>query len=444
MEMNHKHSFLLLLAAALIVPVSSTHAADELRYADKDGTQHEVALEAVTKSDGSKFTARILVAGRRKTLRLEARQIVRLERGDSESINQWSKRLAHGKRLMAAGRLANEGPASGAEETFAKIAYSIEQGTKGQEETEVCEPWANMYGQYYLIQARLKLGEAGNEAKLNEALDAIAQFRKRSETKSRAKIDMTVPDYKGGSRSARVFGWGSNRLSPYVDLYEARVLAALKQDAKAIIAYDKLTEVAVRGNLSPILLRDAVLEKATLEAAGKEAQAQESIYRSAGTKLRSYANRQPDSFGRQLLTRAANRALLQGADLLFESALAGKYGIAVPLERYENLRDSSDAKADPALLIGAKTGVGMCLAEKGGNGQKAYDSLLAVVLTGFDHPEQVARALYYLSKAAPQYADEVEKGGGSGSFLRDEADRWKNDLKERYPASKWAKKAANE
>ena len=108
-------------AAALLVSpaIAPARAGDELTYADKDGTRHDVALEAVTKSDGEKFIARILVGGRRKTLRLEARQIVKLDRGDPDSINQWSKRRAHGKRLMAAGRIANEGPASGAEETFA-------------------------------------------------------------------------------------------------------------------------------------------------------------------------------------------------------------------------------------------------------------------------------------------------------------------------------------
>jgi len=445
--MNRMHSisrslFAALLAGVLLAP--SANAADELVYADKDGTLHTVSLETVTKSDGTKFIGYIRVGGRRKSVRIEARQIVALRRGDSDAVNQWSKGLAKGKRWMAAGRIANQGTVPGAEEQFAKIAYSIEDGTKGQEATERIHPWLNMYAQYYLIEARLKLGEHGNEAKLNEALDAVAQFRKRTDAKSRAKIDMQVPDYKGGSLSARVFGWGSNRLSPFVDLLEARVQAALKDNAKASAAYEKVITEAIRGNGSPILIRDAVIERAAVDAIGQEAQKQEEIYRSAGTKLRGYANRQPDSFGRVLLTHAANRALLRGADLLFESALSGKYGIKVALDRYMSLRDSAEGRTDPALKFGAATGVGSCLVEQGGNGQKAYESLLAVVLEGYEHPDQVARALYYLAKAAPQYADQVEQGGGSGGFLRNEAERWKNDLKQRYPASNWAKKAANE
>jgi hypothetical protein len=241
-----------------------------------------------------------------------------------------------------------------------------------------------------------------------------------------------------------VYGWGDNRLSPYVDLLEARVQAALKDNAKAMALYDKVIEDATRANGSPVLIRDAVMERAAVDAIGKDAQKQEEIYREAGTKLRSYANRQPDAFGREMLTKAANQALLRGADLLFESALAGKYGIQVALDRYTSLQDSAEGKNDPALQFGARTGVGSCLVEQGGSGQKAYEALLSVVLEGYEHPDQVARALYYLSKAAPQYAEQIDKSGGSGAFLREEADRWKNDLKQRYPTSSWAKKTANE
>ncbi len=430
----------ILLAALFALPAG---AADELVYADRDGTVVTVALETVSKSDGNTFVGYIRVGGRRKKLTLEARRVIFLQRGDGDAINQWSKRLAHGLRLMAAGRIANEGPASGAEETFAKIAYTIEKGTKGQEATEQVQPWQNMYAGYYLILARQKLGEAGNEAKLNEALDAIAQFRKRSAAKAKAKLAMQIPDYKGGARDARVFGWGANRLSVWVDLAEAQVLAALKQADKSKAAYDKVISEAVKKAASPQLLVQAIMEKAQLEAAGKEAQQQETIFRSAGTKMRSVSGRQPDGYGKKVLTRAANQALLMGADLLFTSALDGKYGIQVPLERYTTLLNSSEGRADPALKIGAETGVGMCLVEQGGNGQKAYEALLAVALNGSKYPSQVARALYYLSKAAPQYADALEKSGGSGAFLREEASRWTSDLKERYPASEWAKKAGS-
>ena len=65
-------------------------------------------------------------------------------------------------------------------------------------------------------------------------------------------------------------------------------------------------------------------------------------------------------------------------------------------------------------------------------------TLLDVVTRGGDHPAQMAEALYYIAKAAPLFADEIEKGGGSAEFLRTEAPRWLNDLKERYPTSKWA------
>ena len=431
----------LALAGLLVAP---TLALETIRYAEKDGTVKTAELETVTKSNEDDFRAYIRVGGRRRPLRIESRRIIELWRGDSDSINQWSKRLAHGLRLMAAGQVANQGTASGAEETFAKIAYSTEGGTKGQEKTERCHPWQNMYAHFYLIRARMKLGEKGNEAKLSEALDSIAQFRKRTAAKERAKLDLPIPDFKGGTREAVVFGWGKNRLVPYVDLAEARTLALLKKLDESIAAYDKVIENAIKKGWPPYLLVDAVLEKADLQNEGQSAQDQETVFRSAGTQLRSAGNRQPDAFGKQVLTRAANQAMLKGADLLFEAALAGKYGMNVALNRYTALRDSSEGKTDSALRIGAQAGVGMCMVEAGGKGEEAYNILLTVVTTGYENPQQVARALYYLSKAAPQYADVIEKSGGSGAFLREEAARWLSDLKERFPSSKWANGGKNE
>ncbi|MHC4939159.1 MAG: hypothetical protein ACYTHK_09350 [Planctomycetota bacterium] len=429
---------------ALGLVAAPIFALETIKYAEKDGTVKTVGLASVTKADEDKFSGYVIQGGRRRPLRIDSRQIIELRRGDSDSINQWSKRLAHGLRLMAAGTIANQGTASGAEETFAKIAFSVEQGTKGQEETERIHPWQNMYAHFYLIEARMKLGEEGNTAKLSEALTAIEQFRKRSAAKAKAKLDMPIPDFKGGTRESRVFGWGANRLSPYVDLYEARTLELLQKNDEAIKAYDAVIDNAIKKNGPPMLLVQAVMAEVELQAKGKSAQEQEAIYRSAGTKLRSAGNRQPDAFGKEVLTRAANRAMLQGADLLFEAALDGKYGINVPFARYKALRDSPEGKSDSALRIGAQAGVGMCLVEEKGKGEEAYNTLLDVVTTGYEHPQQVARALYYLAKAVPQYAEAIEKSGGSGAFLRDEASRWKSDLIERFPQSKWAKKAKSE
>ncbi|MEM8882997.1 MAG: hypothetical protein AAGD14_02920 [Planctomycetota bacterium] len=430
---------------ALVLVLSfPADALETIRYFDKEGNVVTAELITVTKATEKEFRARIRRGGRNRPLRLEPRQILELRRGDRDAINQWSKSLALGKGMMAAGQIANQGTASGAEETFAKAAYSTERGTRGQEATERAEPWQNMYGAFYLIEARLALGKQGKKDKLNEALEAIAQFRKRSSARAGAKLDMSVPDYKGGSRESRVFGFGANRLGPHVDLLEARTFAALGQADKAKSAYDKIISDAPTKGYPPNLIVAAVIERTNIEASGKEAQEQETIYRSAGTTLRGLAGRQPDAFGKEKLTLAANKAMLQGADLLFEAAKAGKYGINVPLNRYKQLGDSTEARKDEALRLGAKAGIGMCLVEEGKQGELAYTTLLEVVTDGYRYPEQVARALYYLAKAAPLYGKEIDGAGGSGVFLREEGDRWKKDLQERFPSSKWAKKAKSE
>ena len=67
-------------------------------------------------------------------------------------------------------------------------------------------------------------------------------------------------------------------------------------------------------------------------------------------------------------------------------------------------------------------------------------ALLDVVTEGGDFPQYMSAALYYLSRACTLFADEIDSSGGKGDFLRAEAERWKSDLKERYPSSEWAKK----
>lgn len=426
----------LLVAAALAAPAL---AYDTLRYADPDGTEHTVQVEDVSKRSSDELRARVRSGGRLRRLDLPARQVLEFRRGDSESKNQWSKSLARGLRLMAAGQIATQGTVPGAEETFVKVAYSTEPGTQGQEESERVEPWHNMYATFYLIECRYRMGLGGDAAKLQAALDTVAEFRKRTDAKERAKVKMQVPGERGAMFESEVHGWADNQLSPEVDLYEARVLAAMKKPAEAKAAYDALIDAAKKKQLSPLILAAAINEKAELEAEGQPSDKQEATYRAAGNALASLAGQQPDAFGRGVLSRAANRALLRGADLLLASAEQKSVSWDRPLDRYRELRDK-EGRNDPALRIGAEAGIGICLTEKG-EGEEAYKTLLRVVVEGYEYPQQMARALYYLGKAAPLYAAAVEKGGGSGAFLREEAARWWDDLRERYPTSKWAKQA---
>ena len=187
-----------------------------------------------------------------------------------------------------------------------------------------------------------------------------------------------------------------------------------------------------------MLLTEAVIAKSEFEAIGQDSDKQENLFRAAGTLLAAMASSQPDMFGKRTLRAAANRAFLRGADLLLASAQAGKFSFDPPLQRYESLK-ATEGSTDRALYIGALAGAGICLTEKG-EGKKAYDALLEVVVSGGEYPDQMARALFYLAKACPLFAAQIDKAGGKGDIVRDEADRWKRDLKERYPSSEWAKK----
>jgi hypothetical protein len=431
----HRTLSLLLLVAFLAAPAA---AADMLAYADKDGTVKRVQVVSVSKDDGKDFHARILVGGRKRKLQIPARLVVSFRRGDPDAKNQWAKGLARGKRLKSGGQLATEGTQPGAEETFEKIAYTTEKGIPGEEEAYAALPWHNMYALYYLIETRYVMGRQGegNEARLAAALGDVEQFKLRSTKKK--KISWQVPGAKGSTRKQNVYCWGPNRLEPEILLYEARILAALKQKDKALNAFDVVIDLVKKRSLSPDLLTQAIIGKAELQAAGEPSDRQESIFRSAGTTMAGLARSQPDPYGEAALGLASNKALLRGADLLLVSALEKKVSWDVPLNRYRRLKDV-EGKQDPAVYMGAQAGIGVCLTEKG-QGEEAYRTLLEVAVKGHEYPEQMAQALYYLGRACRAYADEVESGGGKGEFLRDESSRWWADLQQRYPRSRWAEK----
>jgi len=409
-------------------------AADLLVYADNEGKIHNVTVASVSKDTESEFIAR--TGPRKRKLSLASRLVIRCRRGDLDSINQWSKGLARGMRLMSSGQLATEGTIPGAEETFGKIAYTTEKGIKGEEAEYAALPWHNMYALFYLIEARYTMGVAGDETRLTAALGDVDQFKKRSVKKK--SLDWEVPAAKGSTRKQKVYCWGDSRLMPQVMLYEARILAALKRTDEAAKAFDALIDRAKKKGLSPNVLTAAIVGKAELDAAGQPSEKQENIFRSAGTTMASLGRTQPDVYGKAVLKRASNRALLRGADLLLASAEQKKVSWDMPLNRYRQLKDG-EGKRDPALHVGAQAGIGVCLTEKG-SGEEAYRALLEVVVKGADYPDQMAQALYYLGRASKLFADEVEAGGGKGDFLRIESERWWGDLKQRYPTSSWAGK----
>jgi tetratricopeptide (TPR) repeat protein len=435
--MKNMRTLPFLLAGLICTPAG---AADILRYAEPGGVIKTAPVEILRKESATEFNARIRVAGRLRTLKIPTRLVIDFARGSTTDINQWSKQLAKARRLMAAGQIATKDKIPGAEEFFTKIAYSTEKGTKGQEATEEIHPWHNMYALFGLIQARYKLGLQGAGDKFDAALADIEQFAKRSAGKYRKTVAFDVPGAEGSIETKKIYSWGENRLSLEVQILKARILAAQDKADEAAAAYDAALDTIKKKGLSPVLLTQCVVEKADLKAKGKGSEEQEQLYASAGNTLAGMASGQPDQYGKNVLRRASNLALLKGADLLLKSAEEGKLSFDPPLQRYRNLKAGKGSQ-DRAVYMGAQTGIGICLVAKE-QGKQGYEALLDVVTHAADFPDQAARAMYYLRKAAQLYAKEVDGSGGNGGFLREEADRWAQDLKDRYPTSEWATKGS--
>jgi hypothetical protein len=427
---------------AALVGVLFAAAADAqemLEYAEAGGAVATVPVDRVNKEDEKDFSVRAVIGGRARRLDMPSRLVISFRRGDQDAENQWSKRLATGKRLYATGQLATQAspPVPGAEETFERIVYTSEKGLPGEEAEYGVLAWHNEYALYYLIETRYKMGVLGDKAKLTQALADVEHFRQRSAKKG--SIDWDVPAEKGATKKAKVFAWGESRLTPDVLLLEARILAAQGEKDKALAAFDAVVDRIKKSSGPPRILTEAVMAKADFEATGLATDQQENIYRAAGQTLAALAKNQPDVFGRQWVTRAANRALLRGADLLRDSAEQSKVTWDTPLNRYQSL-ETGEGAADPALKLGARAGAGACLVEKQ-KGEEGYKALLSVVVGGEAEPDQMAMCLYYLGRAAKLFGEEVERQGGKGDFLRAETEQWWGDLKARYPTSRWAEKA---
>ncbi|MCK6458445.1 MAG: hypothetical protein L6Q95_00955 [Planctomycetes bacterium] len=429
-------------AVALAALLGGVAGAQEmLEYAEADGTVKTAPVDRVNKEDEKDFSARILVGGRPRRLDIPSRRVVSFRRGDADAENQWSKRLATGRRLFSTGQLATQAtpPVPGAEETFEKISYSMEKGLPGEEAEYQALPWHNEYALFYLIETRYQMGLQGDKTKFAQALASVEEFRARSAKKPPATIDWDVPAEKGTTRKAKVYCWGDSRLLPHVLLLEARILAAQGEKDKALAAFDAVIERAKKPESPPTLLTEAFVAKAEFEAAGQPSEQQEGIFRAAGSTLSGLARTQPDEYGKQVVTRAANRSLLRGADLLRESAEQQKVTWDTPLARYQQLQ-AGEGQKDPAVRLGAQAGIGACLVEKG-QGETAYKALLPVVVGGEAEPERTALSLYYIGRAAKLFGDEIDRQGGKGDMLRAESERWWSDLKARYPTSRWAEKA---
>ncbi len=422
------------MTAAFVVALLATslRADDRLEYAEEDGTIKIAPVAKVLKSTDRELIVKARVLGRSTRLKLPVRRVIEFRLGNSEAVSQWSRQLAKAKRLMAVGKLATEGTMDGAEALLQKIGASTEKGIPGEEKAYSTRPEHNMYAILYLIETQLMMGRAGVATKFDAALDSVKQFRARSTAKYKKKMTMTV-----GGQTKSVYGWGPNWLGPYVDLLEARIQAAKGGRTKALELYSQLDASLKKNNGSPRLLTYAVMERAAVETKGTDITAQERVYRNAGVLMARYARTQRDQFGKNELQTAANRALIRGADLLLENAHKTK-SYQNALKRYQTLK-AGEGQKDRAVLIGARTGIGICLTEMN-QGEQAYHELLAVVVNGGGQPEHASKALYYLGRAAVRFAEEIDGGGGDGAFLRTESKRWWHDLIERYPGSGWAKK----
>ncbi len=440
MDMKHRTPLALLAACAVVGAFAAAAAAVEtVTYAMPEGGLRSAEILAVTKDDLKEFSARVKEGGKRQTLTIPSRLVVAYRLGDDEASNPWSKRLAKAYRLLAEGNLVTKDNVPGAEELFTSIAYSTEKGVPGQ--MEPIEPWHNMYALFHLIVTHYEVGRGGDKARLERGLKEVDQFLQRSDKPRGRTMDFDVPfTDRGveGVRKAKIFSWGDSRLVPEVLLYKARLLRELGQTTEAAAAFEAVVEFVKKNDLSPAVLCAAVLERADMESVGKASEAAEGILRTAGNRLRMEVTRQKEAWSQNMVSQAANRALLRGADLLLASAEEKKVSFDVPLEKYQQLQDGA-AKEDPYLMTGSSAGIGICLYEKG-EGQRAYKILLGVAVLGREHPEQVARSLYYLGLAAPRYAEEIDRAGGNGEIVRVEGKRWWNDLLEQFPASTWAKK----
>ncbi len=312
-------------------------------------------------------------------------------------------------------------------------------------------PWYSEYAHFFYAQA---LYEEGLQRKDEELLKQAYLALVDQPLPEGGKDDKGKPLTTGGF--LKRFQDGNSRYYADAMALAAKTLVGLRQYDEAAKMFKALGDEAIASDIGPTWAYEAKLGAGRIaEAQGKYLEAING-YKDAATFMRLLLPRETRNCFRRLIGRLHSRARMQAAGIMLQRAeknrspsefaeLRDFINESTPeaLERQYRTLPSAQRVAlvegalDPQVQAVMQNGLGLAYLQEG----KFEEAILAfrrVEVKYFQVPEEHARALHYLARAADEAAKQAA-GDEARNLYQTYSDNARSRLKAEYPNSPWAK-----
>jgi len=434
-----------LYAATFVAAVPA--CADEIVVRDlATGTESSVTVWGVTSESWSEVKYKERERSADKSV--PTITVVRIKRND-KSANAVNLRDAHAELNRGSYREAADalqainggGMKMDLETGVRKYVSFSENDPKGRNKRP---SWISEYSHFYYAEALYKLGrKTKDNGVLNEALWAVD--------------DLPV---EGGGKSGGFLGRfanGNSRFYPQALAIKADLLVLLARYDDAVETFNKLYNAAIGVPLQPRWAYTGKIGTGRIAEAKGDLNGAVEAYNSAGSTLKVLLGQEHRKWMLGELGKYYSYARMRTAAVMLEKAEKSKSTAEfralrnwIQTSQPEAIRKagggSQDALAalvagarDPAVQAVGLNGMGLAyLSEKEPKYEDALLAFKAVTVKYFQEPEQHARALYYLAKAA-KGAEGVAKPEAKRMYADMAADAVRM-LRDQHPNSPWAQK----
>jgi len=307
-------------------------------------------------------------------------------------------------------------------------------------------PWLSEYSHFYYAQAKYLEGRSKKDRDLlQEALLAID--------------DLPVPDGEAGQTTGGFLGRfanGNSRFYPDAMAIKANLLVALARYDDAAALFTALHNASIRVPLDPRWSYEGLIGAGTIAEAQGDATSSIEAYNAAATTMKLLLREEARGWMLNQYGRYYSQARMHAAAVMLQTAEKRKAVSAFNKLRAwikggqpETLRAQAGGlpkKAVDALVAGAReptvqavglNGIGLAyLNEPKPKYEEALLAFKAVTVKYFQVPEQHARALYYLAKAAKGAAAQAK--GEARSMYEGMVEQARTMLRGQHPNSPWA------
>ncbi len=307
-------------------------------------------------------------------------------------------------------------------------------------------PWISEYSHFYYAKALFKLGRK------NKDRDVV-------EEAYLALDDVAVPGGEGktGGFLGR-FAGGNSRFYPEAMALKGKALVLLARYDDAKKVFQDLHKSAIRIPLDPVWAYEGLVGGGSIAEAQGDLTAAVEGYRGAiptmevllGQETRNYMRQRYGRYYSQARMRVAAVKLMAAEKRKAPAAFADlrqwiQGGMPDAIRRraktkgmpQESIAALVAGARDPAVMAVGYNGIGLAyLNEPKPKYEEAMLAFKAVTVKFFQEPEQHARALYYLAKAADGAAKAAK--GEVKKMYESMADEAVKMLRSQHPGSTWA------